>query len=94
MNILLDAIEVAVTIPFSFMAGRLFKKKAKQPAPICGCEHHYSYHEGTTQSSKCHFMIYGGGGKRYSASYNECTCQRYTGPINIDDFFQLPKYQG
>jgi hypothetical protein len=51
----------------------------EDPDPICGCEHHYSFHD---EEDGCHFTVV-----HYRNMWNgtrgvltNCSCVRYTGP--------------
>ena len=49
------------------------RRKALEAQPICGCRHHYSYHDDV--GGACHYI--------YNESYTNpytCGCQRYVGP--------------
>jgi hypothetical protein len=65
-------------------------KPAKPPEPICGCTHHYSYHD--PQTGEC------GAGVRVPSRYNdygavtawktaECACLQYSGPQPLPEYF-------
>jgi hypothetical protein len=58
-------------------AKKLGIKPAKEPKPICGCTHHYSMHN---RDGTCHGKVYLGEDRDYISHYEQCTCQRYTGP--------------
>lgn len=66
--------------------GRLRRtpRVAKDPKPVCGCTHHLSMHDPTT--NQCHAT-------RQVNDYGEptrfvtCTCRQYVGPKPIDTFF-------
>lgn len=49
----------------------------KEPEPICGCGHHYSYHR---EGGACAHDGRGRYNKQTQRYENRCTCQKYTGP--------------
>lgn len=60
-----------------WMAHARRRRPARDPEPICGCEHHYSMHDPETNA--CHDMVMqvvSGGARRPF----QCTCRRYVGP--------------
>jgi hypothetical protein len=72
-----------------FMPGRRRKPKPPKPIkPICGCGH--GYHDHGAESGACH-----GQKKKYRHDglsevmdgYMPCTCQRYTGPTPLPEFY-------
>ena len=53
----------------------------KPVQPICGCEHHFSYHD--PETGACHSRgVYLGNGQ-----YDSCGCRRYSGPEPLPEYF-------
>jgi hypothetical protein len=62
------------------------KAKLKDPAPICGCEHHRSFHD--LETGVCHAVIKGRYlGEGEYAPDAECTCRKYHGPLPLDAYY-------
>jgi hypothetical protein len=64
-----------------WLAGRLNLKRRRtyrHPDPICGCKHHFSQHDRT---GKCYAPT------NWGANWHQCTCQVYTGPQPLPEFF-------
>lgn len=57
----------------------------QDPDPICGCHHHYSFHE---EKDGCHYTVVHGLQGKLGMRHvmTMCTCVQYTGPI------PLPRY--
>jgi hypothetical protein len=57
--------------------GRLrMRKRFKEPKPICGCRHHYSFHG---EGGPCN--------KRWVGDEDrECGCQKYSGPTPLEQY--------
>lgn len=56
------------------------KRKPRSVEPLCGCKHHYSFHDPKT--SACH-------GKNYEGNfyYAPCTCRAYAGPTPMPEYY-------
>lgn len=74
-----------------FLPGRRkARKQAGGPEPVCGCEHHYSFHD--PESGKCHGMV---SQATYFDSYGaerawkqvSCTCRKYAGPELMPTYY-------
>jgi hypothetical protein len=74
--ILLAGILVGRSLP-----ARRVPKLPKPPDPICGCTHHYSYHD-PENGLKCNVGIFVNGKPR-----GACACVRYTGPEPLPLYF-------
>lgn len=91
-----DLLEGALIAVGAFIAGQWLPRphrrgirSPKPVEPICGCEHHYSFHDPKT--GECH-------GTDRRAKYNDrgtyvgvheipCTCRHYTGPEPLPEFY-------
>jgi hypothetical protein len=90
-------IEVGVAVIVGVLLGRFLPnrrkgpKPRKQPEPICGCDHHHSYHDPKT--GECHGLVQGD-----PVRYNEydrpmaweqvqCSCKQYSGPQPLPEFY-------
>jgi hypothetical protein len=76
-------IEVGVAVIIGVLVGRFLpnrRKAPKAPEPVCGCEHHYSYHAPAT--GECHGRCYDGSG-----IYSRCSCRHYSGPQPLPEFY-------
>lgn len=97
--IIIDAasmVDGALIFAGGFLLGKLNRKKKgykspKIPKPVCGCAHHFSFHDPETKA--CHGMMDGD-----PVKYNEwdrataweqipCTCRQYSGPEPLPEFY-------
>ena len=82
----------------SFIAGqwvpRPHRRRVKPPKPvepICGCDHHHSYHDPKT--GECHGQVrgkplqYDGYGYATAWGKAQCTCKQYTGPTPLPEVY-------
>ena len=86
-----DLLEGAVIAVGAFVAGQWLPRprrrgvKAPKPVqPICGCEHHHSYHDPKT--GECHnrrSLGYWAG----ASHFEDCTCAQYSGPQPMPEFY-------
>lgn len=80
-----DLLEGALIAVGAFLAGQWLprphrrRRAAKPPQPICGCQHHHSYHDPKT--SECHGRVYVG-----MSTYEDCTCKQYSGPVPLPEY--------
>jgi len=84
---------IACTVVIWPTIGRFRKRKEKlaNPQPICGCKHHRSYHE--EGKGICHAQVKGK--PIHYDTWNDpnawekiqCTCQHYTGPEPLPEFY-------
>jgi hypothetical protein len=59
-------------------------KPAKPVEPLCGCEHHHSFHD--PQTGRCSGQVQiGYWNSEYH--YKTCTCRQYSGPQPMPEFF-------
>lgn len=65
-----------------FLPGR--RKAPKLPAPVCGCGHHYSFHDPQTLACGYESAIYLGSGKYGPTCI--CRCARYAGPEPLPEY--------
>lgn len=68
----------------------MFRRKSKDPEPICGCDHHLAMHDPKTHG--CHDVIvrremHNPNGKYIGKQLTPCTCRQYVGPQPVDSFF-------
>jgi len=64
------------------------RRRAKPIAPVCGCEHHRSFHEDGT--GPCHHMNYAGyeeTADAYRRVHVQCGCRAYSGPVPLPEYF-------
>lgn len=57
------------------------------PEPVCGCEHHYAYHD--PETGKCNmvdqnFVKINKDGTKHG--FPNCMCKRYTGPEPMPEY--------
>lgn len=65
-------------------------EREKGPQPICGCEHHFAYHD--PETGKCHSMKkvpieWDDDGDVMKAQLLECECRQYVGPEPLTVFY-------
>jgi len=80
-----------------FVLGRLPSRRRgpRQVEPVCGCEHHHSFHDPKT--GQCHGMM--DGNPVAFTHYNSptaweqvpCTCRQYSGPLPVDAGYFAPE---
>ncbi len=73
-----------------FMPGRRrATKPPRPPEPICGCTHHHSFHEPATGICRGvnRHTKYSNGGSNLGIHSFPCTCQQYSGPTPLPEFF-------
>ena len=72
-------------------------KPRKDPKPVCGCSHHYSFHD--PKSGNCHGFV-NGEPVKYDAFRDptawaqvQCPCRQYSGPMPLPEYFapELPR---
>jgi hypothetical protein len=63
-------------------------KPAPAPRPICGCGHHYSFHQdGRECKDTNRRTVYSKVGHDCGKRDFPCTCVQYTGPLPVPEFF-------
>ena len=67
------------------------RRPRKQAKAVCGCKHHYSFHDPKT--GKCMKAINGYWNDQHRRIETTCSCVKYYGPIPIDDFI-IPEIGG
>lgn len=73
-----DVVLGALIAASGWLAARALPRKRKaykDPPAICGCNHHFSYHD---PDGRCHRIV------DSLAHSGQCTCRRYTGPVPIE----------
>ena len=93
----MTGIEVGIAVIIGVLLGRFLPNRrkglrsAKQPEPICGCDHHHGFHDPKT--GECHGLMDGDPATYYShgpaASYKQvrCSCRQYSGPVPMPEFY-------
>lgn len=86
----MTGIEVGVAVIVGVLLGRFLPNRRKGPKPakpvepVCGCDHHHSYHDPGT--GKCHGRKeIGYWSSQYH--YENCTCRQYSGPQPMPEFY-------
>ena len=93
-----DLLEGALIAIGAFLAGqwlpRPHRRRYKPPKPVrpvCGCRHHYSFHDPRT--GECHGKMDGKPIKydewKDPTAYEQinCTCRQYTGPTPLPEVY-------
>jgi hypothetical protein len=58
---------------------------ARPPQPVCGCEHHVSFHD--PKSGECHAMMKVPSSMSRDSYHKPCTCRQYSGPTVLPEYF-------
>jgi hypothetical protein len=66
-------------------ARRKGPKPPKPVQPVCGCEHHYSFHD--PASGQCHAQMYVPSTMSRDSHYKPCTCRTYAGPTPLPEYY-------
>jgi hypothetical protein len=80
----------AAVFAAGMLAGRFWPARRKglrpqkPPQPICGCDHHLSYHD--PQTGACHAQVYIGHWD-WQDQHRACTCRQYAGPERLPEYF-------
>lgn len=64
------------------------RRRAAKPGavePVCGCEHHYSYHD--PASGRCHGLTRVPSTMSVDSHHRPCTCRVYTGPTPLPEYY-------
>jgi hypothetical protein len=86
----LSLIEGAALIVAGMGIGRFWPARRKGPKPpepvrpVCGCDHHHSYHD--PQTGQCHGrrnLGYWGG----QQNYEDCSCRQYSGALPLPEYY-------
>jgi hypothetical protein len=74
-----------------FLSGRRRRPGTqKPPRPVCGCDHHHSFHDPKT--GQCHGTVdgkpsaYSQYGIVLSREQVPCTCRQYSGPVPMPEY--------
>ena len=72
-----------ISLLFAQATARRWRTYTKpiEPRPICGCEHHASFHD----DEGCHFS--GPDSDPYARSHVECGCVKYMGPEPLPEAY-------
>lgn len=68
--------------------GAILQRRREKGQPICGCGHHFSFHEpskGICKQHTRHVIGYDGGGDPVY-EIGDCSCQQYVGPMPEVDY--------
>lgn len=66
-------------------ARRRHPKPQKPSQPVCGCDHHLSYHDPDT--GQCHGMMKIPSSGSRDSFHQSCTCRRYSGPEPLPEYY-------
>jgi hypothetical protein len=94
----MTGLEFAAVALIGVLIGRFLPNRRKGPKPqqpvepICGCDHHRSFHD--PQTGQCHGLMRGNP-LRYDEDWNTptaykqvpCTCRQYSGPVPLPEFY-------
>lgn len=73
------------------LAGRKRPKSPALPMPVCGCDHHHSFHD--PETGECHQTVNGQPvhwdkyGITDAWEQARCTCRRYSGPEPLPEYY-------
>lgn len=62
------------------VTGRIRRKSASPPKPICGCGHNLAEHNPETGTCAATIRV-------FDAPRRPCTCQQYVGPKPLEEMF-------
>ena len=84
----MTGLEFAAVALIGVLIGRFLPNRRKGPKPVqpvCGCEHHHSFHDG--QTGRCGHVerVYLGSG--VYGHGDACSCKRYSGPEPVPEFY-------
>lgn len=92
--IILLALDVAFQITTLRAARRRKRKRAvnggEDPQPVCGCDHHYAFHDPTT--GHCHATSkvaskWDYAGYPVAYTHQQCGCRQYVGPQPLETYY-------
>lgn len=69
----------------SLPARRNGPKPASLPGPVCGCEHHHSFHDPAT--GQCHNLTRVPGTMSRDSYHTPCKCRQYSGPVPLPEYY-------
>ena len=84
----MTGIEVGVAVIVGVLLGRFLPNRRKGPKavePVCGCEHHHSFHDPKTGQCGYTERVYLGSG--VYGNPDKCTCRQYSGPQPMPEFY-------
>ena len=92
----MTGLEFAAVALVGVLIGRFLPNRRKGPKPprpvepVCGCDHHHSYHDPAT--GECNAAVdvpsqYNGIGSPVAWKPAPCGCRRYSGPQPMPEFF-------
>jgi len=67
--------------------GRRRIKPPKPVQPICGCDHHHSYHDPKTGEVRGKPLQYDAYGYTTTWGKAQCTCKQYSGPVPVPEYY-------
>lgn len=94
MNVWAGVVVIVAFLIFILLASRDTKVRSKEtpvdPAPVCGCGHHYSFHN--PESKLCMHTArtavhWNASGTPVKWGHLQCGCQRYIGPQPLDTLY-------
>lgn len=87
----ISLVEGAAILLAGMGIGRWWPARRKGPKPprpvqpVCGCEHHYSYHDPAT--GQCHAQVYVASSLTRDSHHRTCTCRAYAGPTPLPEYY-------
>jgi hypothetical protein len=84
-------VEGAAAVIIGLLLGRLLpgsRRSAKPPGPpepLCGCEHHHSFHD--PETGQCHSLMRVPGTMSRDSYHTPCTCRQYSGPLPLPEYY-------
>jgi hypothetical protein len=91
LALLAGAFIFAIGILFSRLLPGRRPALPRSPRPVCGCDHHHSFHD--TKTGECHQTVDGTPvhfdkwGDADAWEQVRCTCRRYSGPEPIPSLY-------
>lgn len=88
----MTGLEFAAVAIIGVLVGRFLPNRRKgpkpAPEPVCGCEHHHSYHDRSTGAcgwEGTRFIGTVNGIAQYAAT--GCACRSYSGPVPLPEYY-------
>jgi hypothetical protein len=85
----MTGLEFAAVALIGVLLGRFLPDRRKGPKvkvvkPVCGCEHHHSYHD--PETGECGYVEHAYEGNGVYADLH-CPCRQYSGPQPLPEFY-------
>ena len=86
----LAMLEGAAILAAGMGLGRFWPARRKGPKPktpvqpVCGCKHHYSFHDPKTGACHGRKLL---GHWDFKDHYESCTCRQYSGALPLPEYF-------